>query len=102
MKAIPRMPVHLKTMQVNVSMPDVVECTGIICITDAVMAELEKLGTKYKVALRAAKDTRYMSIRKAKSLSQYILMHCTTVIQRGVCAPQVRTPSGYDKRKLCG
>eukprot|EP00958_Prasinococcus_capsulatus_P000165 scaffold13_cov377-Prasinococcus_capsulatus_cf.AAC.2 len=31
----------------------------VICITDAVMAELEKLGSKYRVALKAAKDTRF-------------------------------------------
>lgn len=29
------------------------------CITDCVMAELEKLGTKYRLALRLAKDPRF-------------------------------------------
>ncbi len=29
------------------------------CVTDCVMAELEKLGTKYRVALRVAKDPRF-------------------------------------------
>ncbi|KAF3576182.1 hypothetical protein DY000_02036077 [Brassica cretica] len=29
------------------------------CITDCVMAELEKLGQKYRVALRIAKDPRF-------------------------------------------
>ena len=29
------------------------------CITDCVMAELEKLGAKYRVALRVAKDPRF-------------------------------------------
>ena len=29
------------------------------CITDCVMAELEKLGGKYKIALRLAKDPRF-------------------------------------------
>ncbi|KAL6219586.1 hypothetical protein ACLB2K_007345 [Fragaria x ananassa] len=33
------------------------ECTP--CITDCVMAELEKLGQKYRVALRIAKDPRF-------------------------------------------
>eukprot|EP00007_Cunea_sp_BSH-02190019_P001710 CAMPEP_0174232670 /NCGR_PEP_ID=MMETSP0417-20130205/2891_1 /TAXON_ID=242541 /ORGANISM="Mayorella sp, Strain BSH-02190019" /LENGTH=181 /DNA_ID=CAMNT_0015310757 /DNA_START=84 /DNA_END=626 /DNA_ORIENTATION=- len=33
------------------------KCTP--CITDCVMAELEKLGTKYRVALRIAKDPRF-------------------------------------------
>lgn len=32
------------------------------CITDCVMAELEKLGPKYKVALRIAKDPRFERI----------------------------------------
>jgi U3 small nucleolar RNA-associated protein 24 len=30
-----------------------------VCITDSVMAELEKLGPKYRVALRIAKDPRF-------------------------------------------
>ena len=33
------------------------ECTP--CITDCVMAELEKLGQKYRVALKVAKDPRF-------------------------------------------
>ena len=33
------------------------ECTP--CVTDCVMAELEKLGQKYRVALRVAKDPRF-------------------------------------------
>ena len=33
------------------------KCTP--CITDCVMAELEKLGSKYKLALRLAKDPRF-------------------------------------------
>eukprot|EP00003_Mantamonas_plastica_P032640 TRINITY_DN897_c0_g1_i1.p1 TRINITY_DN897_c0_g1~~TRINITY_DN897_c0_g1_i1.p1 ORF type:complete len:109 (+),score=15.37 TRINITY_DN897_c0_g1_i1:537-863(+) len=32
------------------------------CITDCVMAELEKLGPKYRVALRTAKDERFMRL----------------------------------------
>jgi U3 small nucleolar RNA-associated protein 24 len=32
------------------------------CITDCVMAELEKLGAKYRVALRIAKDPRFERI----------------------------------------
>lgn len=32
------------------------------CITDCVMAELEKLGPKYRVALRVAKDPRFERI----------------------------------------
>ncbi|KAF0978953.1 hypothetical protein FDP41_002023 [Naegleria fowleri] len=33
------------------------------CITDCVIAELEKLGTKFKVALRAAKDPRFVRLK---------------------------------------
>uniref|UniRef100_A0A0R0KUF4 PIN domain-containing protein n=1 Tax=Glycine max TaxID=3847 RepID=A0A0R0KUF4_SOYBN len=36
------------------------KCTP--CITDCVMAELEKLGQKYRVALRIAKDPRFERI----------------------------------------
>lgn len=32
---------------------------GVPCITDCVMAELERLGHKYRVALRLAKDPRF-------------------------------------------
>ena len=36
------------------------KCTP--CITDCVMGELEKLGGKYKIALRLAKDPRFERI----------------------------------------
>ena len=36
------------------------KCTP--CITDCIMAELEKLGSKYRVALRLAKDPRFRRI----------------------------------------
>ncbi|EFJ29386.1 hypothetical protein SELMODRAFT_91292 [Selaginella moellendorffii] len=36
------------------------KCTP--CITDCVMAELEKLGTKYRVALKIAKDPKFKRI----------------------------------------
>mmetsp|Transcript_29556 Transcript_29556/g.59355 ORF Transcript_29556/g.59355 Transcript_29556/m.59355 type:complete len:198 (+) Transcript_29556:26-619(+) len=36
------------------------KCTP--CITDCVMAELEKLGSKYRVALRLAKDPRFQRL----------------------------------------
>lgn len=32
---------------------------GIPCITDCVLAELEKLGPKYRIALRVARDPRF-------------------------------------------
>ena len=41
------------------SMMDCLLAKCIPCITDCVMAELEKLGTKYRLALRLAKDPRF-------------------------------------------
>ena len=32
---------------------------GVPCITDCVMAELEKMGEKYRIALRVARDPRF-------------------------------------------
>ena len=44
------------------SMMDCLLAKCIPCITDCVMGELEKLGSKYKVALRLAKDPRFERI----------------------------------------
>jgi len=41
------------------SMMDCLLAKCIPCVTDCVMAELEKLGTKYRLALRLAKDPRF-------------------------------------------
>lgn len=41
------------------SMMDCLLAKATPCITDCVMAELEKLGGKYKIALRLAKDPRF-------------------------------------------
>ncbi|XP_031550265.1 rRNA-processing protein FCF1 homolog [Actinia tenebrosa] len=41
------------------SMMDCLYAKCIPCITDCVMAELEKLGSQYRVALRIAKDPRF-------------------------------------------
>jgi U3 small nucleolar RNA-associated protein 24 len=41
------------------SLMDCLYAKVVVCITDAVMAELEKLGVKYRVALRLAKDPRF-------------------------------------------
>jgi len=41
------------------AMMDCLLAKCIPCITDCVMAELEKLGGKYKIALRLAKDPRF-------------------------------------------
>lgn len=42
-----------------------------VCITDAVMAELEKLGQKYRVALRIAKDARFDRLPAMRSGNTY-------------------------------
>merc|ERR1740133_526748 len=41
------------------------------CITDAVMAELEKLGPKYRVALRIAKDPRFTRLPSMRPGNTY-------------------------------
>jgi U3 small nucleolar RNA-associated protein 24 len=41
------------------AMMDCLLAKVIPCITDCVMAELEKMGTKYRLALRIAKDPRF-------------------------------------------
>ncbi|KAL4198858.1 hypothetical protein AMTRI_Chr03g48150 [Amborella trichopoda] len=52
-------PCHLfvKNLKFRKTFPDSLYSTP--CITDCVMAELEKLGQKYRVALRIAKDPRF-------------------------------------------
>lgn len=42
-----------------------------ICVTDAVMAELEKLGPKYRVALRIAKDPRFERLPAMRAGNTY-------------------------------
>ena len=49
-------------MDIVRSMMDCLLAKCIPCITDCVMAELEKLGSKYRVALRMAKDPRFERI----------------------------------------
>ena len=44
------------------SMMDCLLAKCIPCITDCVMGELEKLGGKYKIALRLAKDPRFRRV----------------------------------------
>ncbi|CAG8667921.1 12588_t:CDS:2, partial [Cetraspora pellucida] len=41
------------------AMMDCLYAKCIPCITDCVMAELEKLGPKYRIALRVARDSRF-------------------------------------------
>ena len=46
-------------LEIYKSMMDCLLAKCIPCITDCVMAELEKLGSKYRLALRLAKDPRF-------------------------------------------
>ena len=46
-------------LEIYKSMMDCLLAKCIPCITDCVMAELEKLGTKFRLALRLAKDPRF-------------------------------------------
>lgn len=46
-------------LEVYKSMMDCLLAKCIPCVTDCVMAELEKLGEKYRLALRLAKDPRF-------------------------------------------
>jgi U3 small nucleolar RNA-associated protein 24 len=48
-----------KKLDIVRSMMDCLLAKCIPCITDCVMGELEKLGHKYKIALRLAKDPRF-------------------------------------------
>lgn len=46
-------------LEIVAAMMDCLYAKCIPCITDCVMAELEKLGPKYRLALRLAKDARF-------------------------------------------
>lgn len=49
-------------LEIYKSMMDCLLAKCIPCITDCVMAELEKLGMKYRLALRLAKDPRFVRL----------------------------------------
>lgn len=49
-------------LEIYKSMMDCLLAKCIPCVTDCVMAELEKLGEKYRLALRLAKDPRFERI----------------------------------------
>ena len=53
------------------SLMDALYAKVVPCITDAVMAELEKLGPKYRVALRIAKDPRFKRLPAMRPGSTY-------------------------------
>jgi len=51
-----------KKLDIVRAMMDCLLAKCVPCITDCVMGELEKLGGKYKIALRLAKDPRFERI----------------------------------------
>jgi len=53
------------------SLMDCLYAKCVPCITDAVMAELEKLGPKYRVALRLAKDPRFERLPCVRQGNEY-------------------------------
>ena len=53
------------------SLMDCLYAKVVPCITDAVMAELEKLGPKYRVALRIAKDPRFTRLPSMRPGNTY-------------------------------
>lgn len=53
------------------SLMDCLYAKVIPCITEAVMAELEKLGPKYRVALRLAKDPRFERLPAMRQGNEY-------------------------------
>eukprot|EP00948_MAST-09A_sp_MAST-9A-sp1_P002912 g2912.t1 len=80
------------------SMMDCLLAKCIPCITDCVMAELEKLGTKYRVALTLAKDPRFKRLtclhsgtyaddcicRRIKQHRCYIVATCDKDLRRRI------------------
>ena len=53
------------------SLMDALYAKVVVCITEAVMAELEKLGPKYRVALRLAKDPRFTRLPAMRAGNTY-------------------------------
>ena len=49
----------MNKLDIMKSLMDALYAKVVVCITEAVMAELEKLGPKFRVALRIAKDPRF-------------------------------------------
>ena len=58
-------------LDIHRSLMDCLYAKCIPCITEAVMAELEKLGPKYRVALRLAKDARFTRLPAMRAGNTY-------------------------------
>ena len=58
-------------LDIHRSLMDCLYAKCIPCITEAVMAELEKLGPKYRVALRLAKDPRFTRLPAMRAGNTY-------------------------------
>ena len=58
-------------LDIQRSLMDCLYAKVIVCITEAVMAELEKLGPKYRIALRTAKDPRFTRLPAMRQGATY-------------------------------
>ena len=58
-------------LDIHRSLMDCLYARVVPCITEAVMAELEKLGPKYRVALRLAKDPRFTRLPAMRAGNTY-------------------------------
>ena len=58
-------------LDIHRSLMDCLYARVVPCITEAVMAELEKLGPKYRVALRIAKDPRFTRLPAMRAGNTY-------------------------------
>ena len=58
-------------LDIHRSLMDCLYARVVPCITESVMAELEKLGPKYRVALRLAKDPRFTRLPAMRPGSTY-------------------------------
>ena len=67
------------------SMMDCLLAKCVPCITDCVMGELEKLGGKYKIALRLAKDPRFERIPCSDCKKCYADDCLTNMVTRHRC-----------------
>jgi U3 small nucleolar RNA-associated protein 24 len=56
-------PYQVLTLDLVKSMMDCLYAEAVPCITDCVLAELEKLGPKHRVALRIARDPRFKRLK---------------------------------------
>jgi U3 small nucleolar RNA-associated protein 24 len=77
--------IRRKKLDMVRAMMDCLLAKCIPCITDCVMCELEKLGGKYKIALRLAKDPRFERVPCNCSKKGYADDCLTHMVQQWKC-----------------